>query len=134
LTREPVHFSSDWQLVAISHPLCHFSKNALTYIKNDKALAKSLEGYFTLIGPQDGNLHFDVMQKWNAENPSMPIHPVDQQIAFTEFDQWSTPTFYFMKAGKVVHQFNGWPKEGRREQIDEGLRKVGAIAGEKTLK
>jgi hypothetical protein len=130
LTREPVHFSSDWQLVAISHPLCHFSKNALTYIKNDKVLAKSFEGHLTLIGPQDGNLQFDVMQKWNAENPSMRIHPVDQQIAFTEFDQWSTPTFYFMKAGKVVYKFNGWPKEGNRAQLDEGLRKVGAMSAE----
>jgi hypothetical protein len=134
LTRKALSFASDWQLVAISHPLCGFSKNALTYIKNDKLLAKSMERHLTLISPQDGNLQFDVMQKWNAENPSMPIHPVDQQIAFTEFDQWSTPTFYFMKAGKVVHQFEGWPKEGRRDQMDEGLRKVGAIADEKALK
>lgn len=130
LTRNALNVAADWQLVAISHPLCHFSKNALTYIKNDVALARSLEGHFTLIGPQDGNLHFDALQRWNAENPSMPIHPVDQQIAFTEFDQWSTPTFYFMKAGKVVYKFNGWPKEGNRAQLDEGLRKVGAVSGE----
>lgn len=127
LTQELVRFTPDWQLVAIAHPHCHFSANALNYIKKDATLAKLLKGHFLLMGPQSGRLDFDVMQKWNAENPSMPIHSVDQQIAFTEFDQWSTPTFYFMKAGKVVHTFNGWPKEGNRAKLDDGLRKVGAI-------
>jgi hypothetical protein len=130
LTREPVRFSPDWQLVAISHPLCHFSKSALVDIKNDQALAKSLEGRLTLIGPQDGNLHFEVLQKWNIENPSMPIHFVDQESAFSEFERWVTPTFYFMRAGKVIHQFSGWPKGGNRAQLNEGLQKVGAISGE----
>jgi hypothetical protein len=130
LTRELVQFAPDWQLITIAHPLCHFSENALNYIKRDAALTNLLSQHFLLFGPQSGRLDFNVMQKWNTENPSMPIHPVDQQIAFTEFDQWSTPTFYFMKAGKVVYTFNGWPKEGNRSQLDEGLRKVGAISSE----
>jgi hypothetical protein len=128
LTREAVQFSKGWELVVIAHPLCHFSNMSLDYIRNDETIAKILKGRLKLISPQDGQLNFDELQEGNVDNLP-PIHPVDQQAAFTEFDEWATPTFYFMKSGKVVHKFSGWPKEGNREQLNAGLQRVGARNG-----
>jgi hypothetical protein len=133
LMREAIQFSKDWELIVISHPSCHFSTRSVNYIKSDEMVAKMLKGHLKLISPQDGQLNFDMFQEWNIENPAFPIHLVDQQAAFAEFDEWATPTFYFMKAGKVAYKFSGWPKDGYRDQLDEGLRKVGALQAQLRL-
>jgi hypothetical protein len=130
LSRVAMVYSPDWEIIIISHPLCHFSRNALEHIKQDKELIEAIKNKTRLIAPQDASLNFDVLQKWNTSNPLLRIHLVDQLSAYEAFDDWDTPTFYFMRAGKLMHKFSGWPKEGNRAQLDEGLRKVGAISSE----
>jgi hypothetical protein len=127
LKREPVQFAKDWELIVISHPLCHFSTRSLDDIKRDAMIVKMLKGHLKLISPQDGQIDIDMFLEWNMQNPAFPIHLVDQQAAFTGFDEWATPTFYFMKAGKVVYKFSGWPKDGNRDRLEEGMRNVGAL-------
>jgi hypothetical protein len=126
LSRLAMAYSPDWEIIIISHPLCHFSRNALEYIKRDKELMEVIKNKIRLIAPQDASLNFDVLQKWNVNNPSLRIHLVDQLAAYEVFEDWDTPTFYFMRAGKLMHKFSGWPREGNRVELDIGLQKIGA--------
>ncbi len=120
MEQSSVELNKDWHLVVVSHPFCHFSRNAMLELSTDAALMARLKGKSLWLTPQD-RLNFDAMQKWNVEHTQTPIALVHHQSEWPVIDHWATPTFYVIKDGKAIHKFSGWPKEGNKEKLLEAL-------------
>lgn len=122
--RRKANLSAPWLMVVVSHPHCHFSKNAAISILADTGLAARLKGHSKWVTPQDANFDFDDFQKWNRKYPDAA------QTVVHRSDEWpmerfnATPIFYFLANGKVVSSFSGWPKEGNKEQLLAALAQV----------
>lgn len=120
----------DTQIVVIAHPLCHFTRDAVRDLVRHPTLWKLLTQHAVWIAPQDGNVEFDAFQHWNKAIPAAHISIAYQQSDWTMIDYWGTPTFFFLKHGKVVDRVTGWPKEGRVDALLAGMRAIGLdVAG-----
>lgn len=122
--RQNVDLAKDWMLVIVSHPNCHFSRNAARDIYADELLTRRLAGRTIWITPQESKFEFETLQKWNKAQPNaatMVVH-LSNLWPLTNFK--STPYFYFLKKGRVVERFEGWPKNGRKDQLIAALDQV----------
>lgn len=127
LLRRPVNLNPAVQIVVISHPLCHFSQNAVSYIQSDPLLNKLFIEHAKWLAPQSGELNVKTFQQWNQSNAGSLITIAYKQEEWPMLDEWGTPTFYFFKAGVVVAKVVGWPKEGRRKEVLVALQKMGLL-------
>ncbi|WP_266159974.1 hypothetical protein [Dyella silvatica] len=115
------------QIIVVSHPLCHPSKRAMHDIQADPAFSKAFASHARWITPQDGNANFDVLARWNKQNPAFSMSPAYRQSDWPMIDIWATPAFYFLHNGKVVKTVSGWSKQGNRRELEEGLRQIGLL-------
>ncbi|RDD83021.1 hypothetical protein DVJ77_04000 [Dyella tabacisoli] len=115
------------QIVVISHPLCGPSSRAMHDIQSDPALSKAFISHARWITPQDGNANFDVLARWNNQNPAFPMSPAYRQDDWPMIDIWATPTFYFLQNGKVVKTVSGWSGQDSRHELEQGLRQIGLL-------
>ncbi len=115
------------RIVVVSHPSCHFSRNAVSAIASDDVLGPVFRSHATWIAPQSGTLDLPVLQRWNREHRDFKVALVVRQTEWTFVDYWNTPTFYFLKDGAVVQKVIGWPKEGQREELLAAARKAGML-------
>jgi hypothetical protein len=115
------------RIVVVSHPLCHFSRNAMSAIAADDTLAPLFRSHATWIAPQNGRLNLPVLQRWNREHRGFEVALAVRQSEWTFVDYWNTPTFYFLKDGAVMQKVIGWPREGRREELLAALRNAGML-------
>jgi hypothetical protein len=114
------------QVLVVSHPLCHFSQDAMRDIEADPVLREAFIKAKWL-GPQHNNLKFDAFQRWNHDHPGMQHTIAYRKDEWQMIDWWGTPTFYFIKDGAVIAKAIGWPKEGRRAELLADLRHVGLL-------
>ena len=115
------------RIVVVSHPLCHFSRNAVSAIASDDVLGPLFRSHATWIAPQSGTLNLPVLRRWNGEHRDFAVALVVRQAEWTFVDYWNTPTFYFLKDGAVVQKVIGWPKKGHREELLSAARKAGML-------
>ena len=113
------------QVVVAAHPLCHFTQSAVHDIAADSGLHALFRAYAVWIAPQSGQLELDAFREWNGQHPDMPMAIAYKQDEWPLIDSWSTPTFYFFKDGALVDTVVGWPREGHRDQLLAGFRKLG---------
>lgn len=57
--------------------------------------------------------------------PRLPIAFSARREDWPFVDDWSSPTFYFLRQGKLVAKVTGWPKEGRRAEFSAALHQLG---------
>lgn len=115
------------RIVVVSHPSCHFSRNAMSAIAADDVLGPVFRSHAMWIAPQSGMLNLPVLQRWNREHRDFEVALAVRQTEWPFVDYWNTPTFYFLKDGAVVQKVIGWPKEGRREELLAAARKAGML-------
>ncbi|HEX2121465.1 MAG TPA: hypothetical protein VHL59_07470 [Thermoanaerobaculia bacterium] len=127
VVRRRVEMDTGPRIVVVSHPLCHFSRNAVSAIAADDVLGAVFRSYATWIAPQSGTLNLPRLQQWNREHRHFEVALVVRQTEWTFVDYWNTPTFYFLRDGAVVQKVIGWPKEGRREDLLSASRKAGIL-------
>ena len=127
LMRQPVALDLPVQIVVIAHPLCHFSQDASRDIKADPVLNAIFQDHAKWVAPQGRDLKFDLFQEWNREHPDQAMTLVYKRDEWPMIDSWGTPTFYFLKAGTLIAKVQGWPREGRSEDLLAALRKVGSL-------
>ena len=84
---------------------------------------KSIQKNITLIVGQD-NLYIADIVKWNKDNPNFRYQPVYKEKPFTGVSFLSTPTFYFLKNGKIKEKVNGWPDKNKITAIKKGFQKI----------
>ena len=122
--RRKVNLNERWYMVVVSHPSCHFSRNAAFAILADPVLKLRLKGHSKWITPQDANFDFGLFQRWNRQFPDAAVSVVHQSKEWPLDRFKETPTFYFLSRGKIVSTFSGWPREGNKEKIIAALNLV----------
>ena len=123
-TRRRVDLNCDWMMVVVSHPLCGPSGRATKAIYADAALANRLKGRTKWVTPQDSNITIEIFQQLNIDYPDAPVSVVHIANEWPLEKFSSTPIFYFLREGKVVESFSGWPKEGNFEQLSAALARL----------
>lgn len=121
-------FPSGPYVIIVSHPLCHFSENAVEAIKNDTDISNALHGRVKWLVPQQLNFYVDEFRRWNTENPDQQLSLAYRNNEWPEVSSWATPTFYFFTSGKLVSSFAGWPAKGNREELLAHMRGVNMIS------
>ncbi|WP_447585757.1 hypothetical protein [Pseudoxanthomonas mexicana] len=112
------------RIVVISHPLCHFSQRAVAAIEQDAALSKIMANSLWL-APVDRKLYIDVLAQWNQAHPAHEIMIAYDRAHWPALASWSTPTFYFLRDGKLMSVVEGWPDEGNRKQLLSAAKGIG---------
>lgn len=112
--------------VVVSHPMCHFSVNAMAAIAADPAVAAAMQDALWL-APQDRRLHFDVLQQWNSEHPAQQFHIAYREAEWKVIPAWATPHFHFFDRGDLVTDVEGWPSEGNMNAVRAGLASIGLL-------
>ncbi len=117
-------------VLVVSHPLCHFSQNAAAAIAQDAALSALFRDHAKWLAPVDLQLNFDVLQQWNRDHQDGQISIAYRSEEWPLIDSWATPTFYFIDGGNVKAKVEGWPKEGRVEELLDAARTMGLLSGQ----
>lgn len=125
LVRQAAKTSNGLQIVVVAHALCHFTQYAVAAIEKDSVLRELFAQRSRWLVPPDGRLYLDEVQAWNDEHRAMPLVLAHSRDEWLEFDIWETPTFYFLRDGKVLDKVVGWPKEGRLSELRAAVAKAG---------
>jgi hypothetical protein len=113
------------QIVVIGHPLCHFTQRAVQYINSHKDIKNVFSTHSLWIVPPARELDLSAVAEWNKAHPAEKMFLAYSRVGWPDFDSWDTPTFYFLKNGKVVKEVVGWPKSGNAKEIGSGLAAIG---------
>ncbi|MCU4491430.1 hypothetical protein KTI63_02985 [Acinetobacter guillouiae] len=114
------------QIIIISHPQCHFSANVAEAIFSKPEMSKIFAQHAIWIAPQDRTLDTERIHEWNTQNKSLAKQDIIyKKKQLPQLEMWDTPTLYFLKDGKVIDHFSGWPKEGNWGRLEQGLKKIG---------
>jgi hypothetical protein len=124
LIRRPADLTQP-RIVVVSHPLCGFSQNAARQIAADPELGPRFAKQSLWLLPQTAALDVDQVRAWQNAHAPYRMAYVDLQRDWPGMDEWGTPTFYFFKDGRVVHKVVGWPADGRKTDLLEGLARIG---------
>lgn len=108
-------------ILVVAHPLCHFTQNAMAAIESDPAMEKVFGQASAWVSPADRNVDITPFQAWNRKHASTPIAIAYAENGWPEVRIWQTPTFIFLKDGKVTGAVVGWPKEGNMEALRQAM-------------
>ncbi len=113
----PVSFELDKiRLVAVVHPLCGFSKRALTAIATAQpGIASGGAVYLAPVAPM---LFLSALIEWNVANDSVEIVLANTREDWPFIDSWGTPSFYILKDGQVTATLIGWPDDSQLEKLN----------------
>lgn len=125
LRRTALSLGQGPHIVIISHPLCHFSRNAVYAIEASVEAAEMILEHAIWLAPVDRQLRLDVLRRWNQEHPEAEMRIAYKRDEWPMLDSWSTPTFYFFKDGVLETEVAGWPEEGMMSQLLDAARLIG---------
>lgn len=125
LTRTSIDMDHGAKIIVISHPLCHFSRNAMEFIKGAPVLDAVFARNALWVAPVDRNINFDVLQGWNKSHPDSAHVLAHSRNEWPYLDSWSTPTFYFMKDGILIDKVVGWPSDDQGQKLVDAATKAG---------
>ncbi|MGH8194651.1 MAG: hypothetical protein ACREQ8_09660 [Woeseiaceae bacterium] len=129
LERQAIDLRSTATVLVIGHPQCHFSQDAVAAIAADPELSRAMSAAAIWLADPFTSLTDGVIEGWNREHPAYAYRYVEYQSDWPEVNYWGTPTFYFMKDGRLIKKVVGWPNdsaEERKEALRAGLRAIDA--------
>jgi hypothetical protein len=113
------------QVVVVSSPGCHFSRDAAMAISKDGRLAELMKRTSIWIVPQETVSNFRSIAQWNETYPSLPMEAVFHQSEWSLIPSWQTPGFYFLKNGKIVATVIGWPGAKQIAKLNAAFAELG---------
>lgn len=125
LRQVPIAFGKGIQVIAVGYPLCRYSARAADAIGKDGRMWALLDPYIKWLAPQSRHFDLEVLHGWNTKNPHAKLTMVYKESEWPEIPGWGTPNFYFFKDGKLLARVEGWPQEGRKDEMIAALAKVG---------
>ncbi len=125
IVHQPAALTLDQQILIVASPLCHFTQNVVRDLVRHPGLWRTLTANALWLAPQDGRLHASAFRSWNKAIPRAGMVLAYKASQWPMIDYWGTPTFYFIRHGKVVDQVVGWPEEGHLEEIVRGMHAIG---------
>jgi len=108
------------RILVAARPDCHFAHDALTAIEKDPELRAVFSKYALTLTPQ---MDFGALGSWNK------AHRLKYLVANSASD-WPgvdfslSPSFYFIRNGKILHTVPGWADEDPFDDIYAGLAKL----------
>lgn len=111
------------KIIMVSIPGCHFSGYALKAIEGDPRMLGIFKKYGRLLTRR---ADFPKILKRNSVG-ELKYGLVASEADWPELDLTSSPVFYFLKDGKVLYSFNGWPREGKFDELFVGLGRLGLL-------
>ncbi len=108
------------RILVAARPGCHFAADALGSIEKDAELGPLFRKYAL---PLTSDIDFASLGSWNT------AHKLQYRVTASGKD-WPgvdfsfSPTFYFIKDGKIVHTVKGWSDEEPFAGIYEGLARL----------
>lgn len=124
LERVGVDFATT-RIIVVAHPSCHFTQHAVRDIEGDRDLATLFEQHALWVAPQRGRFDLDLFRDWNELHAGMPMTIAYKRSEWPGINGWETPTFYFLRQGRVVKVVTGWPDTGRRNELVEAMHAIG---------
>lgn len=123
LHREPVDLSGT-RLVIVAHPNCGFSRRAVQAMSSYPELQRLAETALW-IAPAAGPFAWDRILAWNSAHPEASLSFAWREQDWPMIDDWATPSFYFLRHGKVEERIQGWPEEGRSTELLAAAARLG---------
>ena len=124
VTREDLDLRHGPHIVAVIHPLCHFSANAMAMILKDPALRDAVVAHTSWIAPQRRESDFAMFRDWNKAHADTPMVLAYASTEWAFVSNWETPLFYFFENGELRATVTGWPSEGRLPQLRAALAAI----------
>lgn len=121
----PVDVTKGARVIVVGHPYCHFTRNAVAAIDQDPKLSEAIGKVAMFIMPPRRTLDSTEAEDWNKVHPQEAMHLVERKTDWPMVDSWDTPTFYFLRDGRVVTKVTGWPREGHMSELLAGLASIG---------
>lgn len=112
LRREALRLGDAPHLMVVSFIGCGFSRRAADAIEAHPVLRQVMREHSTWI-VEPGVLHFNDVRAWNRQHPSTAFNYVDGLAPWAFIDDWATPTFYVVRAGRLQNKFQGWPDDSQ---------------------
>jgi len=129
LTRQGVPIDHGLHLVVVSHPLCHFSRNATDAIAKDPMLARVFAEHGHWITPLLRQEDFEVLPEWNRAHPDFRMSSVEDPRSWPGFEFKQTPVFYIVRDGRILDTIVGWPGDGQLQVLRDAIGKAAFIDG-----
>jgi hypothetical protein len=124
LTRVAMPSRPGTELVMVVGAGCHHSTNALQALQADPELQGRLrQVHLVLVTAPNAPIETRLISKWNAANPSMPIHAPYSAAQWKGIDVTGIPSFYLLRNGRVVDRHTGWSDNGKADL----LKLIGAV-------
>jgi hypothetical protein len=129
LIHRTTHLTDSAYIIVAGHPNCHWSRNAVHDLEANAAMQDLFRDHAHWITPQDGHVadDFGTFVEWDRRHPAFKMSFAYKQSEWPLVSSWSTPTFYFIKDGKVAAKVVGWPDQGNIQALTKAARKIGLI-------
>lgn len=113
------------QIIVVAHPSCAFTRRAVADLKAAPGGSAWFFAGAHWLTPQDRRFGIDTLRDWNRQHPDAAMSVVYKEKDWRELDTWNTPTFYFIKDGRVVRKIVGWPGPERVRKVTEAAGAIG---------
>jgi hypothetical protein len=120
MRREAFDLSAPLRIVVVAS--CHFSRDAARAIAADATLRPIFVDHAIWLASQ--NETFDAVADWNRQFPAQPIHVAWRDGEWPMLRNWSMPTFYVFRHGRLVSRFSGWQDT---DALKQSLRNAGVL-------
>lgn len=111
-------------IVSSVSPGCHFSNAIVKVIEADKRLLKLFRRHAINVYAGTYNLHAQDIARTNRKD-KFQYEILYRASGWRGFDFSSTPIFYFVKDGKIIHVMDEATPAKFKEQLAEGLKAIG---------
>ena len=127
LTERAIDLAHGSRVLVWSAPNCHFCEQAATDIEADAALAKAFGTRALWVQRPFSGLEPQAMLAWTKRHPATPIAVVFDPAGWPIPKGYGTPTFVFLRDGRVVSTIAGWPPD-HAKAVRDALRAIGLEA------
>jgi hypothetical protein len=127
LVRHDFSLGDQARLVVVGSPWCPYSQRASETILADREMSSLMARHSTWIMSQASMPDLSVVEKWNQAHVGWPMQLVYLNSEWPLITSWGTPGFYFLKGGKVVVSFTGWPGSERLRDVRAGFERIGIL-------
>lgn len=101
--------SPELRVYVVGTIACGFSRRASDAIEAHPELKARMANSSLWFDSAVGRLYFKDVLSWNASHPATRLNYVVSEDDWPFIDSWATPTFYFVKNGRLVEKVQGWP-------------------------
>lgn len=123
LTYAPVDLTGP-VIVSVVSPGCHFSNDLVQRIETDPALVSLFRDHAVNIYPAFYSLRTAELARLNREG-RFRYAVLHRATDWNGFDFSSTPQFYFVKGGKIVHHIRSVKPDELGVKLEAGLAAIG---------